>query len=73
MAKQKTKNPKMSLLNYIDVTRGYRVISKIFFLVCLLFMGNNEFNLILYIFTSRGRDSNGEKKWNWYSGKPRQD
>lgn len=55
-----------------------RVISKIFLLVCLLFMGNNEFNLIFVVggvsWTARkkkkekaGRVSRQEKSWNWYS------
>lgn len=56
---EKKPNPKnVPFLNYIDVTRGYPSDKQDFFLVCLLFMGNNEFNLI-WLLCGRGRMATG--------------
>lgn len=51
---KKPKPKNVPFLNYIDVTRGYPSDKQDFFLVCLLFMGNNEFNLIWLLFGRRG-------------------
>lgn len=67
-------NPKNVLffkLFWCDKGPTSRVISKISSLVCLLFMGNNEFNLIL-LGCEGGVDKTREGdrvSWNWYSAR----